>query len=126
MQTQTAVKRFALKHLAGTALAFGIMVSSVTAVATHSLTGDLPGQDGNGSARVGDVSVTTRVNAAEAEQRQLTMERVDFAAWRRSQAAITPAQRELLMERADYVAWQRGRAPESTPTGAPRSTHDNE
>jgi hypothetical protein len=107
MQAQMTVKQFVLSHLGGTALAISILVSSVTAVATLSLTGDLPGIGDNGSAHVDDSSATTSDNVSDAVQRQLTMERDDYTAWRRSQAAITPAQRELRMERADFYAWQR-------------------
>jgi hypothetical protein len=84
MQTQMTLTRFARNHLSGTALAFGILVSSLTAIATLGVTGDLPGMH-DSPARVADTRVSVRASAADAARRQLTMERNDYYEWQRSQ-----------------------------------------
>ena len=85
MQTMKGMhlKRFALNHLGRTAVAFGILVSSLTAVTTLTLTGDLPGIGRHSSAQQVETSVPASQSAAEARQRYLAMERAEYFAWRR-------------------------------------------
>jgi hypothetical protein len=125
MQMQTTVKRFALKHIGGTALALGVLLSSLTVAATLSVTGDFPGRGHAESAHVVDSGSSLRVTAAVAEQRQQRMERDDFDGWHsqtRSGAetsatggasAADAQRRELQMERAEYSEWRLRLAPPS-------------
>jgi hypothetical protein len=113
MQATITTKRFALNHIKGTALAFGILVSSLTAVTTLGITGDLPGQ-GQPAASAPSSQAATVAAQADAEQRQLAMERDDYIAWRQSQAgsgvttsataasASEAERRQLQMERQDF------------------------
>ena len=66
----SARRSFIYDHLAGMALVLSLAVSLLTAVATLSITGDLPGGDSTTSA-----SVVPQPSAADAAQRQLDMER---------------------------------------------------
>ena len=70
MQQTFSVKRFALNHLGGTALAFGILVSSLTVVTTLGLSGAFPGSRGAGSAQVAASSITAPVTDAQLTARQ--------------------------------------------------------
>lgn len=122
MQTQTTLKRYALKHIGVMAIGFGILVSSLTAAATLSVTGDLPSISRGGSANVADSGLTPRVTAAAAERLRLHMERDEFAAWRNqwlpgvdseltTSGQFADAQRrELLMQRSEFSEWLRSRA----------------
>lgn len=126
MQQSIGVKHFALNHLAGTALAFGILVSSLTAAATLSLTGDLPGRGGATSA-----NVAPQASAEDAEQRQLAMERNEFLDWRKQNAAAgayIAEQRQLRMERNEFLDWQKQFAPVPADgdASAPATAYDME
>ena len=77
----TNLKRYAVTHVGSTALAFGILVGSLTAGMTLALTGDLPGIGDDGSVQQTTTGAPT-LAAAEASQRQLAMERAEYADWR--------------------------------------------
>jgi hypothetical protein len=81
MQQTLGLKRFALNHIGGAFLVFGMLVSSLSVVATLSVTGDFPGAGHAESARVATSGSPRRVTAAVAEQHQLRMDRDDFRAW---------------------------------------------
>jgi hypothetical protein len=107
------LKQFALNHIGRAALAFGILVSCLTAVTTLTLTGDLPGIGSAGSTQQVETSAPADHTAAEASRRQLAMEREEYLAWRRLMAAPTDrdaAQRELQMERNEFLEWRRSHA----------------
>ena len=116
MQQILGLKSFAFNHFGGAALAFGIVVSSLTVAATLSVTSDFPGLGHAESAYVSTSGSPLGVAAAMAEQRQLRMDRDDFVAWRRQTASVVAIsstnatanaqRRELLMERAEYFEWR--------------------
>jgi hypothetical protein len=105
VQHSASSKQFVVNHLASVALVFGIFISSLTVVATLSLTGDLPSIGGDNAA-----SVVPQASAEDAARRQLEMERNDFLVWQKELAeahADIVAQRQLDMERDEYLDWQR-------------------
>jgi hypothetical protein len=107
------LKQLALNHVGAAALAFGILVSSLTAVTTLTLTGDLPSIGSDGSALHIETSAPAFQTAAEAKQRYLATERAEYLAWRQLMAAPTDqdaAQRELQMERNEFLEWRRSHA----------------
>jgi hypothetical protein len=122
MQAHLTVKQFAITHFGVTALAFGILVSSLTAAATLGLTGEFPGFGDGASAPLANSASTTMVT--DAERRQLMMERADYIAWRNEDklaagsVATTNVQttdaerRQLDMEREEFNQWRRLQAPE--------------
>jgi hypothetical protein len=125
MQMQTTVKRFALNHIGGAALALGVLVSGLTVATTLSVTGDFPGRGHAESAHVATSGLPPRVTAALAEQRQLRMDRDELKTWRSqtrsgveasatdAAAAADAQHRELQMERAEYSEWRLRLAPPS-------------
>ena len=112
MHQATGFKHVVIRRSGATIVAFGIVVCCLTAVATLSLTGDLPARGRADVAHVSTSAVTAA--ASHAERRQLSVERGDFLEWRANQALDAPltsrdtaaAERQLQMERGDFLTWR--------------------
>jgi hypothetical protein len=116
MHQATGFKHVVTSHIFAI-LACGIVVCCLTAVATLSLTGDLPSMSNANVAHVSASGVTS--DASRAELRQVSMERGDFLEWRTNQELGAPltssdtvaAERQLQMERDDFFAWRQLQRP---------------
>jgi hypothetical protein len=112
MHQATGFKHVVTGHIGATIVAFGILVCCLTAVATLSLTGDLPSRSDAGVAHVSSNAVTAA--ASRAERREISIERGDLLEWRTNQELGAPltssdtaaAERQLQMEREDFVTWR--------------------
>ena len=90
---------------------------ALTAVATLSLTGDLPSRSDANVAHVSASGVTSA--ASRAELRQLSVERGDFLEWRTNQELGAPltlsdtaaAERQVHMDRGDFLTWRQRQRP---------------
>jgi hypothetical protein len=126
MLQATGLKRLAFNHFGSAVLAFGILVSSLTVVATVALAGDLPGLGGNAhsqSSSRAEVALPRAASAQDAERRELVMQRSEFTDWRHATASgpavatddvAIPAsasagdaeRRALNMERSEFTDWR--------------------
>jgi hypothetical protein len=112
MQQATGFKHVIAGHIVTMIVAFGIVVCCLTAVATLTITGDLPSRDDAGAVHIVASGVTS--DASRAERRQVSMDRGDYLEWRTNQELGTPlassataaAERQLQMERDDFIAWR--------------------
>lgn len=112
------VRQFAFAHIWVTALAFGILVSGLTATTVTPAVIDEAARQQLSMERddyhAWRAIATESIDVDSTARRQLNMDRNDFIEWRRITIApidADSAARQLTMERADFFAWLHGAAP---------------